>query len=169
MNPAALQAAQFFPERRIDDVLRDFAARIAGEAHAPALVSAWTEFEDALVWQPLVPLYCVFGFCWQRTWDRPFVPDLEAVPVADRTYYEQHGCFQFNNPGLNDLGKDVLFDLITRESGAKMAADMDRELLPRLRALVEKLGGLTPHHAVFVDLHDRVRAYLHWTLSLIHI
>jgi len=165
-NPAALQAAQFFPERRIDDVLRDFAARIAGEAHAPALVSAWTEFEDALVWQPLVPLYCVFGFCWQRTWDRPFVPDLEAVPVADRTYYEQHGCFQFNNPGLNDLGKDVLFDLITRESGAKMAADMDRELLPRLRALVEKLGGLTPHHAVFVDLHDRVRAYLHWTTTL---
>ena len=42
------------------------------------LADAWREFEDALIWQPLVPLFCVFGFCWQRTWDRPFVPDLEA-------------------------------------------------------------------------------------------
>ncbi len=53
------------------------------------------------MWQPLVGLYCAFGFCWQRTWDRPFVPDIEAVPAADREYYERHGCFQHNNPGLN--------------------------------------------------------------------
>ena len=165
-NVAALQAAQFFPEKKIDGVLRDTATRFVGPAHATALTDAWREFEDALVWQPLVPLFCVFGFCWQRTWDRPFVPDLEAVPAADRDYYERHGCFQFNNPGLNDLGKDVLFDLITRESGAKMAADMDRELLPRVRSLAQKLAGLAPQHAVFVDLHDRVRAYLHWSTTL---
>lgn len=165
-NPAALQAAQFFPERSIDDVLHEFAARVAGTAHAAPLVDAWREFEDALVWQPLVPLYCAFGFCWQRTWDRPFVPDIEAIPAAERDYYERHGCFQFNNPGLNDLGRDVLFDLITRESGAKMAGDMDRELLPRVRALAEKLSLLAPRHAAFADLHDRVRAYLHWSTSL---
>jgi len=116
------------------------------------LDTAWREFEEALVWQPLVPLYCVFGFCWQRTWDRPFVPDLEAVPAADRDYYERHGCFQFNNPGLNDLGKDVLFDLITRESGAKMAADMDREVLPRMRALIERLAPTAATEPVFRDL-----------------
>jgi hypothetical protein len=131
-NPIALQAAQFLPDRPIGDVLRDYAAGLVGAADAPALVTAWDDFEGALVWQPFIPLFCVFGFCWQRTWDRPFVPDLEAVPAAEREYYERHGCFQFNNPGLNDLGKDVLFDLITRETGAKMAADMDRELLPRL-------------------------------------
>jgi hypothetical protein len=165
-NPVALQAAQFFPERPIDEVLHEYAARLVGPAHGSALVSAWREFEDALVWQPLVPLFCAFGFCWQRTWDRPFVPDLEAVPAADREYYERHGCFQFNNPSLSDLGKDVLFDLITRESGAKMAADMDRELLARLRPLVAKLAALAPQHAVFTDLHDRVRAYLHWSTTL---
>ena len=165
-NPAALQAAQFFPERRIDDVLTGVATRFVGANQAPELVAAWSEFEEALIWQPLVPLYCVFGFCWQRTWDRPFVPDLEAVPAAERQYYERHGCFQNNNPGLNDLGKDVLFDLITQESGAKMAADMDRELLPRLHTLTAKLAQLAPLHAAFHDLHDRVRGYLHWSTTL---
>jgi glycosyltransferase involved in cell wall biosynthesis len=62
------------------------------------------------------------GFCWQRTWDRPFVPDVEAVPAAEREYYERHGCFQHNNPGLIDLGKDVLFDLITQPAGARPQA-----------------------------------------------
>jgi hypothetical protein len=172
-NVIALQAAQFFPERPIDDVLRDYAATLVGAPAAPALAEAWRDFEDALVWQPLVPLFCVFGFCWQRTWDRPFVPDLEAVPAADRAYYEKHGCFQFNNPGLNDLGKDVLFDLITRETGAKMAADMDRELLPRLRALIERLATVIASapadfqsRTVFTDLRDRARAYLHWVTTL---
>jgi hypothetical protein len=170
-NPVALQAAQFFPDRPIDQVLREFAASLTGEKHAAALVECWCEFEDAIIWQPLVPLYCSFGFCWQRTWDRPFVPDIEAVPAAERDYYERHGCFQHNNPGLNDLGRDVLFDLITRETGTKMASDMDRELLPRVRTLVEKLDRLraateTTAHAVFVDLHDRVRAYLHWSITL---
>lgn len=172
-NPVAIQAAQFFPEVPIDTVLHGFATRIAGAAHASALVEAWREFENALIWQPFVPLYCAFGFCWQRTWDRPFVPDIEAVPAAEREYYERHGCFQHNNPGLNDLGKDVLFDLITRESGAKMAADMDRELLPRLRALIAsldaRLNGLPagePARAVWLDLRDRVRGYRHWVTAL---
>ena len=170
-NPVVLQAAQFFPDKPVETVLREFATRLTGPARAGALTDAWREFEDAIMWQPLVGLYCAFGFCWQRTWDRPFVPDLEAVPAPERDYYERHGCFQNNNPGLNDLGKDVLFDLITRESGAKMAADMDRELLPRLRALVDKLAAelATTDGAtrdVFADLRDRVRAYLHWVTSL---
>lgn len=165
-NPIALQAAQFLPDRPIGDVLRDYAAGLVGAADAPALVTAWDDFEGALVWQPFIPLFCVFGFCWQRTWDRPFVPDLEAVPAAEREYYERHGCFQFNNPGLNDLGKDVLFDLITRETGAKMAADMDRELLPRLHTLIARLAVLAPRHAAFADLHDRARAYLHWSTTM---
>lgn len=170
-NPAILRAAQFFPEKPIDAVLSDFAQTLVGPAQASALVSAWDAFEEALGGQPLVYLYCAFGFCWQRTWDRPFVPDIEAVPAAEREYYERHGCFQHNNPGLNDLGKDVLFDLITRESGAKMAADMDRAVLVPMRALIDRLGALIPTlpadvAPVFTDLRDRARAYLHWATSL---
>lgn len=170
-NPVVTQAAQFFPEKPVDQVLADFANRLVGPSLAPALATAWKDFETALMWQPLVYLYCAFGFCWQRTWDRPFVPDIEAVPASDRDYYERHGCFQHNNPGINDLGKDVLFDLITRESGAKMAADMDREVIARLRPLIERinqqLNELTGEpRAVFTDLRDRMRAYLHWVTSL---
>ncbi len=170
-NPAILRAAQFFPEKPVDAVLSDFAQTLVGPTHASALVSAWDAFEEALGGQPLVYLYCAFGFCWQRTWDRPFVPDIEAVPAAEREYYERHGCFQHNNPGLNDLGKDVLFDLITRESGAKMAADMDRAVLVPMRALIDRLGALIPTlpanvAPAFVDLRDRARAYLHWATSL---
>lgn len=171
-NPAVIRAAQFFPDKPIDRVLGDYASSLVGPVHASALTDAWQAFEDALVWQPLVGLYCAFGFCWQRTWDRPFVPDIEAVPAAERAYYERHGCFQHNNPGLVDLGKDVLFDLITQASGAKMAADMDRNVIARLHPLIAKLD----HHAksladdpaapVFTDLRDRVRAYLHWVTTL---
>lgn len=170
-NPAVIQAAQFFPDKPVDAVLTEFATRLVGAADAAALVAGWDEFEQALSWQPLIGLYCAFGFCWQRTWDRPFVPDLEAVPAAERDYYERHGCFQNNNPGLNDLGKDVLFDLITQSSGAKMAADIDQQVLARLDPLIQRLdqqiAGFTGEiRAVFTDLRDRVRAYRHWVATL---
>jgi len=170
-NPVVIRAAQFFPEKPIETVLTEYATQLVGPAQAATLSGAWKEFEEALLWQPLVGLYCAFGFCWQRTWDRPFVPDIEAVPAADRDYYEKHGCFQHNNPGLNDLGKDVLFDLITRESGAKMAADMDTHVIAKLKPLIARLDAhiktLTGEPAkVFTDLRDRVRAYLHWVTSL---
>jgi hypothetical protein len=170
-NPVVIQAAQFFPEKTVEQVLGEFATKLVGPEPARSLTVAWREFEEALMWQPLVGLYCAFGFCWQRTWDRPFVPDVEAVPAAEREYYERHGCFQHNNPGLIDLGKDVLFDLITQASGAKMAADMDTHVIAKLHPLIARLGeqarGLSGEPAaVFTDLRDRVRAYLHWVSSL---
>ncbi|MCF3650246.1 hypothetical protein [Synoicihabitans lomoniglobus] len=174
-NPVAIQAAQFMPEQSIDTILLQYAEQLVGKDFAPTLDAAWREFEDALIWQPGVPLYTFIGFCWQRAWDRPFVPDIEAVPAKDREYYERFGCFQHNNPGLNDLGKDVLFDLISQEQGAKMSTDMQRELIPRLRKLIgslnDTLGKIGTDStdqtaAVFRDLRDRVRGYLHWAVAL---
>lgn len=172
-NPTAIRAAQFMPDQSIDDVLLNYATELVGPAQANTLDAAWREFEEAIIWQPAVGLYGAFGYCWQRTWDRPFVPDIEAIPLADRRYYEKHGCFQHNNPGVNDLGRDVLFDLISREQGDKMSADMDRELIPRLQTLISKLanaveatGSDALAQRVFLDLGDRVRAYLHWVNGL---
>lgn len=170
-NSVALRAVQFFPEKPIEEVLTEYATSLVGTAHAADLSNAWKEFEETLLWQPLVGLYCAFGFCWQRTWDRPFVPDAEAVPAAEREYYERHGCFQNNNPGLIDLGKDVLFDLVTQQSGTKMAADMDSNVIARLRPLIAHIDQLAKSatgqaSVVFTDLRDRVRAYLHWVSSL---
>ncbi len=172
-NPAVLRAAQFTPQRSIDDVLRDAARRFVGDAHAAALVDAWDRFEEALSWQPPVPLFTGFGFCWQRTFDRPYVPDIEAIPEAERAYYERLGCFQHNNPGINDLGKDVLFDLVPQAYGALATQRFDRNVFPRLARLLRDLAKLqaktagTPAvQAVFTDLLDRARAYRAWCGSL---
>lgn len=172
-NPAAIRAAQFTPERSIDDVLADEAVRFAGSKHGPALAKAWAMFEDAVSWQPVVPLYCGFGWCWQRTWDRPIVPDIEAIPAEYRRYYERHGCMQHNNPSINDLGKDVLFDLIPRSEADKMVPRFDQNLLPRI-AKTEKYVATVLNQcaddpqatAVFSDLRDRLRAYRHWSTTL---
>ncbi|WP_438482556.1 hypothetical protein [Oleiharenicola lentus] len=172
-NPLAIRAAQFFPDRSIDDVLAEEAARLAGPTHGPALAKAWALFEDAVTWQPIVPLFCGFGFCWQRTFDRPIVPDIEAIPAADRFYYERHGCFQHNNPGINDLGRDVLFELISRDSADKMVPRFDKNLLPRI-AKTEKfihdalLRASDDSQAtrVLSDLRDRIRGYRHWATTL---
>jgi hypothetical protein len=174
-NPEAIRAAQFFPDTPIDDILLAYARRLVGEQPAPALIGAWEEFEEAVSWQPAVPLFTAFGYCWQRTWDRPIVPDIAAIPAADRAYYEKHGCFQFNNPSLFDLGKDVLFDLISRDYGSRSAGYFDRNVFPRLDRLIAKLAQLVSLNsgganaaalAVFTDLHDRARAYRYWCGSL---
>ncbi len=172
-NPAAIRAAQFTPQRPIADVLAEEAVRFAGAAHGPALAEAWELFEEAVTWQPVVPLFCGFGFCWQRTWDRPLVPDIEAIPAAERRYYESQGCFQHNNPSINDLGKDVLFNLITREAADKMVPRFDRELLPRIAkaekfvaATLARCAGDAQAAAVFADLRDRLRGYRHWATTL---
>jgi hypothetical protein len=172
-NTAAIRAAQFTPELSIDEVLLATAKRFAGEKHGPALAKAWDLFEDAVSHQPIVPLFCGFGWCWQRTWDRPIVPDIEAIPAAERHYYERHGCFQHNNPGVNDLGKDVLFELITRESADKMVPRFDKKLLPRITraekhvaAVLAKCADDPQATAVFADLRDRLRAYRHWATTL---
>ncbi len=172
-NPAAIRAVQFTPERSIDEVLADEAGRFAGAKHGPALTKAWQLFEEAVTWQPTVMLFCGFGWCWQRTWDRPLVPDIEAIPKEDRHYYERHGCFQHNNPSINDLGRDVLFDIITREAADKMVPRFDRNLLPRI-AKAEKFVATTlvkcaddaQATAVFIDLRDRLRGYRHWATTL---
>ena len=120
-----------------------------------------------------MPLFSGFGFTWQRTFDRPYVPDIEAIPAAERAYYERHGCFQHNNPGLVDLGKDVLFDLVTREHGEKATRYFDENVFPRLAKLLARLEKLVAQtaaepaaHAVFTDLLDRARAYRIWAGSL---
>lgn len=172
-HPAVLRAMQFTPEVSIDDVLLATARDFVGETHAAELVAGWDAFEEAVSWQPPVPLFSGFGFCWQRTFDRPYVPDIEAIPEKERAYYERHGCFQHNNPGINDLGKDVLFDLVTREHGTKAAGYFDKNVFPRLEKLIARLEkieikteGEPTVQKVFSDLLDRARAYRAWCGSL---
>ena len=59
---------------------------------------------------------------------------------------------------MNDLGKDVLFDLITREHGTKAAGYFDRNVAPRVAKLIARLEKLEAQtaaepavQAVFVE------------------
>lgn len=169
-HPDVIRAVQLTPDVPIDAVLRRTAARFAGETHADELVGLWDRVEEAVSFLPLVPLYSSFGFPWMRTWVRPLVPDIEAIPREDRLYYERFLVSTPNNPSINDLGRDVLFDLITQESGRQMADQIDANVLPRLREVLDRVGPLAedaagPARAVFADLRDRIRALRCWAVT----
>ena len=166
-----IRAAQFLPDHPIDRTLLDSAVRFVGEADAPDLVAAWDVVEDAVSYVPIVPLYSHFGFVWLRTWVRPLVPDIEAIPVEDRLYYERFLVSTANNPNINDLGRDVLFTLITQESGAHTAEQFDRNALPRIDDALGRVGDLERSatddavRAVYRDLLDRTRALRCWATT----
>lgn len=166
-HPDVLRASNLNPDLPLDDVLRGAAVRFVGEAHADDLVRLWDLTEDGVTWMPYVPLYSFFGFVWMRTWVRPLVPDIEAIPREDRLYYERFMVSTFNNPSINDLGRDVLFDLITQEQGAAMTVGFDDEALPRIQKALDEANRLVETtdgqaQAVFVDLRDRIRALKAW-------
>lgn len=170
-NPEVIRAFQLANERSVDDVLADAARRWAGDAHAADLLSLWDDTEEAVSYFPVVPLYSNFGFVWMRTWVRPLVPNLEAVPREDRLYFERFLVSTPNNPSINDLGSDVLFELITQESGERMAAEFDENVLPRLDTLLARSANLRDRVEgraadVFRDLHDRIRALRCWATTM---
>jgi hypothetical protein len=170
-NPEIIRAVQFTPEASVDDVLHRTARQWVGDEQADALVEAWDAVEEGVRFMPIVPLYSNLGFVWYRTWIRPLVPDLEAVPEEDRLYYERFMVTVHNNPNNNDLARDVLFELVTEESGRRMAGEYDEHALPRLRTAVDRLNDLvaetegTETGTVFADLRDRARALLYWATT----
>ncbi len=169
-NPEVIRAFQLDPALAIDEVLRRLAVRWAGPDFAEALVDLWDRIEEAVSYVPVVPLYGHFGFVWLRTWVRPLIPNLETPLKKERHYYERYMVSTANNPNINDLGKDVLFELITKESGRRMADQFDANVMPRLAPALAEARRLAaeapePARAVFVDLRDRIRALLCWTMT----
>ncbi len=169
-NPEVIRAFQMNPALSIDDVIPALATRWASADHADALVALWDAVEETISYFPLVPLYSHFGFVWLRTWVRPLTPNLEAVPGDDRRYFERYMVSTANNPNINDLGRDVLFELITRESGRQMRDQFDTNVLPHLQAALDRANALAvstpaPARAVFIDLRDRIRALRCWATT----
>ncbi|HYE57819.1 MAG TPA: hypothetical protein VD948_04910 [Rhodothermales bacterium] len=165
-----LRAATVNPDLSIDAILQNAAERYAGAAHAVDLVRLWDDVEAAVERMPMVPLYSHFGFVWLRTWVRPLVPDIEAIPREDRLYYERYLVSTFNNPNINDLGRDVLFELISEEAGRSMTKGFDENVLPRLDAArqeAERLVAAADAQArpVFEDLVARIRALRVWATT----
>lgn len=167
-NLEILRHFQLGNTRPFTTLISDIAEKWVGQDLKKDLVHAWELLESGLAWMPYLPLFSNFGFVWYRLWIRPFVPNIEAIPAADRRYYERFMVTMPNNSNMNDLGKDVLFQLVDETSGAYMAGAFDTQALPRIKLAVEEINKLAQAHAghpVFTDLQTRARAALYWATT----
>ncbi|HSA95062.1 MAG TPA: hypothetical protein VLJ16_03370, partial [Acidobacteriota bacterium] len=164
VNREVLRALNFDPAANVDSVITAAAVRAVGKRAAPALVRAWRLADTAVRGFPSIMLYGDnnWGFPWYRLLVRPFAPDIEKVPEADRAYYEKYMTVTFNNPNLVDLGTDILWTLMTTEQADAAVAQADRatwqpldEAIGALREAVGETEGSV--RAAFTDQLDRLR------------
>ncbi len=173
INQEVFRAFMLEPNAELEAVLQRKATQWVGEAAAEQLVAIWRQTDDAIQHLPILPLFSNFGFVWLRLWVRPIIPDLLAIPDAERRYYEQFMVSTTNNTNLVDLGKDVLFDLVTPESGEKFVQRVDENVWPRLESVLQ-LAKTQAHHQqiseqarrVFVDQYERLRGLRCWAGTL---
>jgi len=139
VNHEIMARFQLDPGMDLDTEARRLARRWAGD-DADALLEAWRCAEEAILAFPNVcTLYSTIGFTWYRLWARPFVPNIEAIPRPERAYYEEFMCTTPHNPNNVDLGRDVLFRLITPEQGRRDAERTDAHVWPPLDAAIARL------------------------------
>jgi hypothetical protein len=166
INQEIFRAFQFDRRLDVDAAVRRIAAGWVGPRRARRLVRGWKLLEGAIRRFVPMSLYSGFGTVWNRLIVRPLVPDIEAVPEAERAYYEQVMVSPVHNPNKVDLGKDVLFDLIPPAYAEKARRRMDRGVWTLLdRGLDQLAAGLAESRrdgderaaAVFQDQLDRAR------------
>jgi len=123
VNHEILRAFQFEPGLDLSRTLRRISTQWAGERLGPTLERAWELAEKAILAFPhTTALYSMYGFVWYRLWARPLVPNIEAIPSAERAYYEDFMCTTPHNPNNVDLSRDVLFQLTTPQE-SRVAMD----------------------------------------------
>lgn len=173
INQEVFRAFVLEPDAKLDEVIRQKAVAWVGEAASESLVAVWDKTDEAIRWLPPLYLYSNFGFVWLRVWVRPIVPDLHAIPEKDRRYYEDYMVSAANNPNAVDLGRDVLFELVSQDYGDSFVKRVDEHVLPRLQqalALAEQQAAdnSLPENArrVFVDQRDRLRGLRCWARTL---
>jgi hypothetical protein len=173
VNQEVFRAFMLDPNARLEDVLQRKATQWVGDKAAEQLTAIWQQADDTIQHLPILPLFTSFGFVWLRLWVRPIIPDLLAIPDKERRYYEQFMVSTSNNTNLVDLGKDVLFDLVTPESGEKFVQRVDENVWPRLESVLQ-LAKAQAHNQqfaeqarrVFTDQYDRLRGLRCWVGTL---
>jgi hypothetical protein len=173
VNRDVLRALNFDPEANVDSVVMAAAVRLAGKRAAPALVRAWRLADTAVRGFPSIMLYGDnnWGFPWYRLLVRPFAPDIERIPEAERAYYEKYMTVTFNNPNLVDLGTDILWTLMTTDQADAAVAQADRATWKPLDEAIATLGEAVGEsdgsvRAVFVDQLDRLRGLRYYFRTL---
>ncbi len=165
INGDVLQAFQRNPQTPLEDVLNASAERWVGSAHAQTLRELWELSDAAVRSYPSGIPYSTFAFPWFRLWIRPFVPNIDAVPESERSYYEHYLLATFNNPARIDLNNDMMWNFLTVEEAGEKKRAIDRSVIPPLSQAVERSTALLQHidpaapaGKVFQDLHDRLCA-----------
>jgi hypothetical protein len=173
VNHEILRRFQFDARLDIDRTVVSIAAGWAGAEFGPVLQKAWSLAEDAILAFPnTTTLYSTIGFTWYRLWARPFVPNIEQIPLGERAYYEDFMCTTPHNPNNVDLSRDVLFTLLTPE---KSAQDLERIDAHVWRPLNHAIDLLASHEAgaaaelgpanVIRDQCVRLRALRCWIMT----
>ena len=150
----------------VDEIVESTARRWCGTHEGPVLAKAWRLADQAVRSFPDVPLYGTsWAFPLYRHWVRPFVPDIAAIPEAERAYYEKHMIATFNNPTLIDFGADALWLLIDREQAGSIVRICDSLVWKPLDGAIALMEGSLKKEAgsggaseVLHDQHDRLRA-----------
>jgi len=176
VNREILRAFQFEENLDPDEFLMETARNQVGVNHAENLLEIWKLTDLAVRKAPVLPLYGDLGFAWYRFWVRPFVPDIEAIPVKERAYYEDYMLTIFNNPHNIDFQADALWDIHSVEESAAFVRGFDEDALPLVNEALSKTQGTIEQLAtgdgirpVFEDLEVRLRAYRCYSRTLRNI
>ncbi len=165
INGEVLRSFQLNPEKPLDNVLIDAAQQWVDASLVRDLVTLWKLSDAAVRAYPAGIPYSTFAFPWFRFWIRPFVPNIDALPESERSYYERFLLATFNNPARVDFNNDMMWNFLTvTEAGEKREA-IDRGVIPPLNEaldaatkLIQELSRTDPGRKVFEDIRDRLRA-----------
>ena len=167
LNQEMFRAFQFNLGTNVEQVLKDIAIKRVGAEDAADLTRAWELLDQAVRHFMPLPLYTGFGTVWLRLLVRPLVPDIEAIPAAERAYYESFMVGAGHNPNIVDLTRDVLFELLSVDYARRALERIDANSLPPLQQAIDLLKRKTEESrqkgdgraaAVFLDQWHRSRA-----------
>jgi hypothetical protein len=119
VNFEVFRRFQFDSDLNVDGTIQEIAEQYTGPEFADVLKQGWQSVDLSV--RSFVPLsiYTSYGVVWQRLFVRPLVPDIDAIPEEDRSYYENYMCTSIHNPNRIDLSRDVLFELLSTEYANK--------------------------------------------------
>ena len=168
INEELVRAFQIDPGLTLATFLRSKAAGWAGEGFADDLVKVWMLSDEAFRSFP-IPIWIYAGWSvWYRLFVRPIVPNIEAVPENERTYYEDFLLATTHNRTRVDFRYDVGFDLIQPSRAWKALKRMEEDLFPAMDKALQLLAGMLLRakddraRGCVQDQYDRMRALKCW-------
>ncbi len=170
INHEILRNYQLNSGRKVEELLESYAKKQVEGDDYTILLKAWDIAEPGILGFPNISsLYSTIGFTWYRLWVRPFVPDIEKIPQAERDFYEDFMCTVPHNPNNVDLSKDVLFTLTTPDRSRDDALRIDKNVLPRLAEAIGMLKGKADQAPIFKDQYVRLQALYCWMTTMRNI